>query len=240
MPTQWVKQEAKRNEVAVFLNKLLNYFLENRERTYTFLTVLGALIVLGIFFLFYFIRINEQCLEQLSMAQSYVFRNTPQQALPITEKILKNFSYSRYIPDAIYLQGEIFYQLQKYPEAEQSYQKFLKKYGSKPMSPLSLAGLGHAQEEQGKYQEALASYQKFLDKHGENFLAGDMFQSEARVYELLNQPQKAKEVYEKIVLLFQDPYWKSFAEKRLAMIQKDKIPLLKEMTNKTIPIVPMK
>lgn len=218
MPRQWVKEELKRNEIAVFVSKVVNYFIGHREQAYTFLAVAGSLIVLGIFFIFYYVRINAQALERLSIAQSYTFRNSPEQALPVTDDILKNFSYSRYIPDTLFIRGEILYQLQKFSEAEEIYKRFLKKYPKKKFAPFVLASLGNVLEEEGKYDEALATFQKFLNEYGDHFLAGDIFYSEARIYELLKQSQKAKEVYEKIILLFPDSYWKNLAEKRLTLL----------------------
>ena len=79
-------------------------------------------------------------------------------------------------------------------------------------------------EKQKKYEEAQLNYQKIITFYGNGILADDAYYALGELYrKVLNDPQKAKEQYEKIIYNYQDSYYFPEARKNFRILRGDAI-----------------
>ncbi len=79
-------------------------------------------------------------------------------------------------------------------------------------------------EKQKKYEEAQLNYQKIITFYGNGILADDGYYALGELYrKVLNDPQKAKEQYEKIIYNYQDSYYFPEARKNFRILRGDAI-----------------
>lgn len=77
---------------------------------------------------------------------------------------------------------------------------------------------------QKKYEEAQFNYQKIITFYGNDILADDAHFALAELYrKILNEPEKAKEQYEKIIYNYQDSYYFPQARKNFRVLRGDAI-----------------
>lgn len=79
-------------------------------------------------------------------------------------------------------------------------------------------------ESQKKYEEAQFNYQKITTFYGNGILADDAHFAMAELYrKIMNDPEKAKEHYEKIIYNYQDSYYFPQARKNFRLLRGDAI-----------------
>ncbi|WP_324024189.1 tetratricopeptide repeat protein [Maribacter sp. BPC-D8] len=79
-------------------------------------------------------------------------------------------------------------------------------------------------EKQKKYEDAQLNYQKIITFYGNGILADDAYYALGELYrKVLNDPQKAKEQYEKIIYNYQDSYYFPEARKNFRILRGDAI-----------------
>lgn len=79
-------------------------------------------------------------------------------------------------------------------------------------------------DKQKKYEEAQLNYQKIITFYGNGILADDAYYALGELYrKVLNDPQKAKEQYEKIIYNYQDSYYFPEARKNFRILRGDAI-----------------
>jgi tetratricopeptide (TPR) repeat protein len=79
-------------------------------------------------------------------------------------------------------------------------------------------------ESQKKYEEAQFNYQKIITFYGNGILADDAHFALAELYrKVFNEPEKAKEHYEKIIYNYQDSYYFPQARKNFRILRGDAI-----------------
>ena len=77
-------------------------------------------------------------------------------------------------------------------------------------------------ESQKKYEAAKFNYQKIIEFYASGILADDAYFALAQLYEnILNEPEKAKEQYEKIIYNYQDSYYFPQARKNFRRLRGD-------------------
>ena len=79
-------------------------------------------------------------------------------------------------------------------------------------------------ESQKKYEEAKFNYQKIITFYPNGILADDAYFALAELYrKILDEPEKAKELYEKIIYNYQDSYYFPQARKNFRILRGDAI-----------------
>jgi len=105
--------------------------------------------------------------------------------------------------------------------AEKYYRLFLDNSSKKDivLRKFAYEGLGYASEQGGKYELALNFFKKVSEEDGSNNPDDSVLINLARVYEELNQNDKAIEMYQKII--------KDYPQSQNVAIARDKISTLK-------------
>ncbi|MBW2087275.1 MAG: tetratricopeptide repeat protein [Deltaproteobacteria bacterium] len=130
--------------------------------------------------------------------------------------------YARTTPGRLVLLdlGTLYFHLKRYDEARYTYKKCLKvlKPEEESLRPFILDSLAYTYEAQNKLTEAAAQWEEIVRLPG-NLLKEEAFLSLGRVYEALNEPEKAGEAYRQLIDRFPDsPHFSlaSFKLKRVA------------------------
>lgn len=97
---------------------------------------------------------SSQHAVRLELARSYLKNNQPQRALESTHYVLANAPTGEEPIDAFVIEGEAFYALERYAQAEGSFQIVVNRAPSNPDAYFYLASV---QKKLGKYSEALAT-----------------------------------------------------------------------------------
>lgn len=141
----------------------------------------------------------EKSSAQLHLADSYIAINEHIKAEPVLKEVAGMDDIGIYLKGSgLCKLGQVYRVLKKYPEAEESFNQ-AKKLFTEPYFPAE-AGLGDIYFDQEKYEEALKQYQivakiSNVDKY--NKAAAVI--NQGRVYMKMNQPEKAKEMFQQVV-----------------------------------------
>ncbi len=101
--------------------------------------------------------------------------------------------------EAKYFLGRIAYEQGKYAQAVDEFNGYFKDFsGTDELNVAASAGLGAANEALEKYADAASEYQKAAEKYPNSPAATELLMDAARVYQKLDQPEKAIPLLRKI------------------------------------------
>ncbi|WP_269240948.1 tetratricopeptide repeat protein [Flavobacterium limnophilum] len=108
-------------------------------------------------------------------------------------------------------------------EATAQFQAILKSFKGQEIEAVTLLRLGKIYEKQGEYNLALSQYQNIIDHHADGIYIDEaLFFSAEIENKKLQQPEKAKLLYEKIIFNHQDSIYFVDARKEYRQLRGDK------------------
>ena len=108
-------------------------------------------------------------------------------------------------------------------EATAKFQAILKSFKGQEIEAVTLLRLGKIHEKQGEYNLALSQYQNIIAQHGDGIYMDEALYFSAEIYNnKLQQPEKAKPLYEKIIFNHQDSIYFVEARKKYRQLRGDK------------------
>jgi tetratricopeptide (TPR) repeat protein len=112
----------------------------------------------------------------------------------------------------------------KNDEAIATLETILKDHKGEKIEDEALLKQGQLLEQQKEYERAAFNYQKIIEFYSSGILADDAYYAIAQLYEhQLNDIQKAKEYYEKIIYNHQDSYYFPLARKNFRRLRGDQL-----------------
>ncbi len=214
MPRRWVKEELKRDRLASWVEKSVNWVNENKENA-----IIGGIVILAIAIFIPFslsrrARMNEQAYSLLARGQQEAFNNQLDKAISFYDQALRH-SGSKAIPLVLLYKGNTLYKMEKYSEATSVYRRYLNKYETRKFTPEVLISLGNSLEQEGKFEEAKEIYRKFLDGFPDHYLSPGIYQGLGRCYEKLGQKDEAIRTYQQISQFYSGTVWQDMAEAKI-------------------------
>jgi len=105
--------------------------------------------------------------EQASFKEikSLVFAMEFNKITPVTEKFLKAFPKSEYIPEVMFLKGLSFEKQKKFKEAQKSYKKFVSLYPNNEYAPRAMFEIATIELEHGKTEDSVIAYTEMIKKY---------------------------------------------------------------------------
>jgi tetratricopeptide (TPR) repeat protein len=108
-------------------------------------------------------------------------------------------------------------------EAILQYQSILKSFKGQQIEAVTLLRLGKVFEKQGEYNLALSQYKNCIENHADGIYIDEALYFSAEIYNnKLQQPEKAKPLYEKIIFNHQDSIYFVDARKKYRQLRGDK------------------
>lgn len=196
------KHQMKEDKLVTIALKLSEYVQKHAKE---FLMV-GAGVVMVVVIVLFIVSSNrsrnQKASELLGKARVELEAGEFQVATIDLQSILRSYSGTRAAQEASYLLGNSYYYSRDYDQALKHFQDFVKKYPK--AEPLLLAGaysgIGDCYLQKGEYENAAEHYLKAVNKDLDEFAIPVYLLSAARAYVRANQPEKAKEVYERIIM----------------------------------------
>ncbi len=123
-----------------------------------------------------------------------------------------------------YARADLLAYQNKTQEAIDTLNVILEQHKGEKIEDEALLRQGQLLESRGHYESAKFNYQKIIEFYGQDILADDAHFALARIYnDHLDDPEKAKEEYEKIIYNFQDSYYFPQARKNYRTLRGDAI-----------------
>jgi TolA-binding protein len=165
-----------------------------------------VLILIGIFIISSNRARKQKALELLGKARVELQAGEFQQATSDLQTIWRNYGGTRAGQEALYLLGNTLYYNRDYDLAMRYFQDFTTKYPKAEPLLLSgaLSGIGDCHMQRKEYSQAAEYYLKAADKNPNDFGIPDLLLLSAQAYSYANQPDRAKEIYEKIIQKYPD------------------------------------
>lgn len=210
------KKETHRNEILenpdVLKEKLIGAedWFERNSKLVAGIAVGVALVVAGFFgFQYYKDNQNKQAQQEMFQAIYYFEADSLDQALNGDANnlgfldIIEEYSITEAANLANYYAGVIYLKQGKFEPAR----LYLEDFKSKDLliQARAYSLIGDSYMEEGNYEQAAAFYRKAADYKPNKFFSPQYLMKEALAYEKLNQPDKARETYEKVI----NQYWDS-------------------------------
>lgn len=212
MGTQWARQEAKKNELAVWVDKAVAWVKFHPQPAVWACAGVVFVILLAAGFAHRQSVRKEEAWARLAMVQSYAYAGQPDNALQQAKALGEEHSSSAAADFARLLSGDMLFEQGKYKEAAQAYEQALQRPAAKGSAPMALASLGLTQEAGGDCKAAAATDQKFLDSYADHYLAPPVHASLARCLAAMGERDKAKATFERIAFLYPQTYWADWAK----------------------------
>jgi tetratricopeptide (TPR) repeat protein len=109
-------------------------------------------------------------------------------------------------------------------EATAQFQEILKSFKGQEIEAVTMLRLGKIYEKQGEFNLALSQYQNIIDHHADGIYIDEALYFSAEIENnKLQQPEKAKPLYEKIIFNHQDSIYFVEARKKYRLLRGDKI-----------------
>lgn len=128
-----------------------------------------------------------------------------------TQTALKKFARADYL----------LYQNKK-AEALQAFQAILKEHKGQEIEPITLLRIGKLEEEQNNIPQAIASYRQIIDQHKECIYVDEATYFAAELYNKTGDAEKAKPLYEDLILNHEDSIYYVDAQKKFRRLRGDK------------------
>ena len=219
----FIKKEVE--EIVPFGKKVLNYFSNNLKQCLAFLSIFLFISLAVYSWNIYSSSQEKKARVMFTLAfKSYalsVEKGNPvdyQMSAVKFNDLVSKYPRTTIAGKSLFYLGNCYFWMKDFNNAEKYYRLFLDKSSKKDMVLRKFAyeGLGYASEQGGKYEQALDYFKKVSTEDGSNNNPDDSaLINLARVYEELNQNDKAVEIYQKIL--------KDYPQSQNVAIARDKI-----------------
>ncbi len=135
------------------------------------------------------------------------------------EELQKAYPRARNIESVLLYIGIVHYQLADYQSALHAFQKCIKRFPEGAFSALCRANIARTQEQMGEPSAAVQSYEQLFKTQGNYPGIQPYYFNLAELYEKMNKPDSAKEVYTKVVSLYPGSQWEREANEALRHLE---------------------
>jgi tetratricopeptide (TPR) repeat protein len=158
---------------------------------------------------------------EIQLYEAYYKSNELDKAQEGYEEFVAQFPENDFAPYAIYKIGLILADKEKHKEAIDKFQVVLDKYPNCEYVDEAVLGIGNQKVSLGDYAEAVAYLEKFVSANPDVSSAVHMYLKIGEVYQKhLENNQKARDTYQKIVEKYPDDDFLSYAAYQLGMVYK--------------------
>ncbi|MCD6167392.1 tetratricopeptide repeat protein [bacterium] len=221
-----LKPRRKLSRRQIKQDKLVTYYLQatdfiNRNSKLVLTGVIGfvVVVVLVTMILRSKHQANLAASGILAEAMLYYQMEDYDKAIPILEKVVKNYSGTRNAGLATFYLANCYYYKNNYRNAKKYYQKYFDDYHSMPLlSSSALAGIAACLETQGKFLEAAQYYHKSATKFSKLYNAPEYLFLAALCYSKVGKTNQAKTLLKKLIDNYPDAPNKTDAQLLLAYL----------------------
>jgi tetratricopeptide (TPR) repeat protein len=228
MAKKIVKKDLKEpDQFLTFSTKVIQYAATNKRKIYLFSGILVLVILMTAGGYFYKQSYEKKAQEMYSLAyNSYQTGNDKTdkelytKAVGLYLELIKKCPRSRAASIAYYNMGNVYFKLGEIDKSIDAYNEFLRTSSKdNVLTMFAYYGLGYCYEAQKKYDKALESFGNIgLNNAGTFYLAMN-YNNMARVYEEMDQHDKAQEYYEKALKQTTDPVRERLIKRKMSTLR---------------------
>lgn len=211
-------QNLKKSSIEIILNWIKN----NRQTAIGIAMIIVLMIIISIAFYVNYSKNSQTAQKQLFIAQQVAYGGRIDAALKQLTDVENNFNSRPEADFAIYNKGDIFFDQGQFKEAAQEYNKVLQRKSNKDLLPYAAYSLAKSYQAMQDYDTAIVKLKDFISAWPEHFLCGQAYSSLAYIYQKKGDLASAKEINQKITVLFPQTDWAEEAKSRLSLLEKIK------------------
>lgn len=163
--------------------------------------------------------------SQLDILKQSTSKLIANDAMKLSILITDNYGLdSNFTAMSEFSKADLFLEQHLYNQAFSLYDSILKKFPYHGLSDEILLRKAQAMQQQGKWTEAVTYLEELLKFHAQDILADDALFQLGNIYENnLSDPEKAAEMYKKILFDYKGSLYTSEARKRLRILRGDQV-----------------
>ena len=152
---------------------------------------------------------NRGAYRILLEADGFYQGKTYEMALESYKTVVSVYSGSKYERQALYMQGNCYYNMGKYDDALGVFTKVFER-SSKDYKPSILLAMGYCHEQKGDCKSAIEKFKELSEKYPEYYQKDDALMELGKCFEKTGDVKSAKSAYQRIVdelsnsMLFED------------------------------------
>lgn len=195
--------------------KLIGWIKRNRR---TFFSIVGTVLVTAIVIIFVYVRvqaINSAAGDMLDMATKTIASGNTEKGVAMIDDVINIYKNSPSAYRAMIMKASYFINQKKYEEAEQILKNYIATAKPATVRPIGYPLLIDVYDDNNNVEQAILTSQEFLAKYADNYLAPVVMENMARLYELADKKEEAKQVYKNIVDKFSETVYANRAIEKL-------------------------
>ena len=195
--------------------KFIDFVKKNQT---TIFTVVGFAVGIIILVVFIYTRIqimNANSSDKLTMATQYIAQSQTEQGINMLDDVINNYPNTPAAYRAILLKANYLYAQKEYEQAKELAQNVIAKAKPDTVKPLAYPLLIATLDNLQNTEEAIATSKDFIEKYKDNFLVPSVMENLARLYEVADNTEESKKVYEQIVNSFPDTIYAQRAKSKI-------------------------
>ncbi|OYD16169.1 hypothetical protein CH330_03575 [candidate division WOR-3 bacterium JGI_Cruoil_03_51_56] len=191
------KAELKEDKFQVFTEKLAEFYYRDKQKFWVIIVLVLVVIVGGIVLIQGRGKgVNSEAQLRFTEALGIFTQGDMQQAEEAFTNLTTRYGRDQAGIKAHYYLGQIYYSSQRYKEAEQEFEKFLKKVHKDPiLSPAAHFGVADCEEELGSFLKAAQRYEEVYRDYPDSPLAFDAMMAAGRAYTKAGAFDKAEAMF---------------------------------------------
>lgn len=200
------RREMKEDKLVTTWFKITDYLTQHVREVA--MAVGGIILVIGLFFLFNWMKTRDEQNAAVQFAQARIEYNAQNYtaAIPLLEKLVNDHGGTQSAGLGMVYLANAYMLTKDYVNAEKYYKRYLDDVDDDPILSMSAAyGLAATHEERGDYAKAAALYEKAARKYDESYRAPQFLMSAARCFKQAGQAESARRVLQALL----DKYPKS-------------------------------
>ncbi len=215
--SSWIDSGANAPQKTSF-EKALEWINHNRQTALGLIVLAAAAAVLILVFSYNASKTAQNAQKELFIAQQVAQGGRLDAGLKQLNEVENKYSSKPEADFAIYSKGDIYFAQGQYKEAAAEYEKILKRQNHRDLLPYAAYALAKTYQAMGDYDTAIIKLKDFIAAWSDHYLCGQAYISLAHIYSSKGDFNAAKEVYEKITVLFPDTGWAEQAKIKLSVL----------------------
>lgn len=194
------KKDIKEDKFVKFTLQAKSYIDENYQTLMRAALIVGAIIVIGVFYHFNTQQTKDEANSQLGIAEIEFANGNLLKASERLIKLIDIYDGTNAADQGMFLLANIYFQQKKFDEAKNYFEKFVSAYsGSNILLASGYAGLAACYEVEGNWSEAADLYESAADIAPQFTESDNYFYLSAVCYKKAGDLEKARSLFEHLV-----------------------------------------
>jgi len=212
MVKRWVKEEVKRNEIAILFEKIIKFIREKQDAAIMIGIVILAVVVFVPVIINQNVKRNKEAFMLFHQGESLLYAGKIEQSLKIFDNLNSRF------PDTVpgilgkMSKADLSFERENFEEALKIYLSFKNNKKAKPFLPQILINIGKIYEDMDKNRSALNIYNEFLNRFDMHYLAPEALFGKVRMLLRLKDYKEAGNTLNIIISRYAGTKWEEIAK----------------------------